>query len=247
MAIPYRQILRMAGIKTNAIAGVTASAIDASYTTTPLTSTQLGSADFPFSAIKDALVSVLGRIIRTYASVPNHPFRAYNTSQTVGILHKGLIPSTDASLNPVVGVYGAIKDATDGELLTKMPVQIIQTIIENPDTQLKGNYYHYEIIDDRLHHTRPSGTGGAKIDVVTFSASQVLTDISNNLNAPIPDACLDMAWTGLISTLFIDDEFLGQAQMCGQYFENCLAEMKAGATSFAPAPVMTASQAPGIS
>lgn len=242
MAIPYSQILRMAGMKANAIAGITAANIDSNYQVTPITNTQLGSADFPFSAIKDALVSVLGRIIRRYASVPNHPFRAFNLSQTGDIAHKGLIPSTDASSKPIVGVYGAIKDSSDGEVLTKMPVQIIAGIVENPNSQLKGSYYHYEIIDDRLHHTRTN----AKIDVVTFSASDILANIPSG-NAPIPDACLDMAWTGLVSTLFVDDEFLGQAQMCGQYFENCLAEMKAGAVSFAPAPVMTASQAPGIS
>src|SRR5262249_15901664 len=156
---------------------------------------------------KDALVSVLGRIIRTYASVPNHPFRAYNLSQTASIAHKGLIPSVDASSKPIVGIYGAIRDASDGEILTKMPAQIIQTIIENPDVQLRGDYYHYEIIDDRLHHTRTN----AKIDVVTFSAPDILTSIGANGDAPIPDACLDVAWTGLVSTLFIDDEFLGQA------------------------------------
>src|SRR5262249_46783771 len=98
---------------------------------------------------------------------------------------------------------------SDGEILTKMPVQIIQTIVENPDVQLKGNYYHYDIVDDRLHHTRTK----AVIDVVTFSASDIRTSLSATLNdanvAPIPDACLDMAWTGLVSTLFIDDEFPG--------------------------------------
>jgi len=219
---------------------VTASAIDSNYTTSPLTSTQLGSVDFPFSAIKDALVSVLGRIIRTYASVPNHPFRAYNILQTDNIAHKGAIPSVSSAASgnkAIVGAYGAIRDASDSEILTKMPVQIVQTIVENPDLQLKGDYHYYEIVDDRLYHTRTN----AKIDVVTFSAPDILTAIGGNGDAPIPDACLDVAWTGLVSTLFVDDEFLGQAQICAQYFENCLAEIKAGAVSFAPVPATTVS------
>jgi len=233
----------MAGIKSNAIAGVTSSQIESNYTTSPLTSTQLGSADFPLSAIKDALVSVLGRIIRTYAGVPNHPFRTNNLSQTADIAHKALIPSTDSAGKNIVGVYGAIKDSSDGELLTEMPEQIISGIVTNADTFLKGDYYGYKIIDGRLHHTRTN----AKIDVVTFSASDILTSIGANGDAPIPDACLDIAWTGLVSTLFVDDEFIQQSQMCAQYFENCLSEMKSGAAAFAPAPVLVSSQAPGIS
>src|SRR5215467_8390123 len=97
MAIPYKQILRRAGIKANAIAGVTGSQMETNYGIATLTGTQLGSVDFPFSNIKDALVSVLGRIIRTYASVPNHPFRAFNIVQTDIIAHRGLIPSVSSS------------------------------------------------------------------------------------------------------------------------------------------------------
>ena len=140
----------MAGIKANAVAGVTASQIEASYTTSPITATQLGSPDFPFSNIKDALVSVIGRIIRAYASVPNHPFRTYNLSQTDDIAHKGLIPSVDSAGKPIIGVYGAIRDSSDGEALTEMPEQIISGLVTNPDTFLKGDYYGYKIVSDRL-------------------------------------------------------------------------------------------------
>lgn len=192
---------------------------------------------------KDAVVDVVGRIIRTYAGVPNHPFRSYNVSQTSNIAHKGLIPSTNSSSVPIVGTYGAIRDATTGEECTEQPIQVIKTIVDNTDTRLKGTYYYFKQVSERLWHTRTN----VVIDVCTFSASDELTSVGANGNAPIPDACLDMAVAGLVAQYVIDDEYTNQAAFYGNYFEKCLGEMANGATTFAPAPVLVSSQAPVIS
>ena len=233
----------MAARRVNAVTGTTATALESAYTTSPLTTTQIGSTDFTLGMIKDNLVGVIGRIVKTYASVPGHPFRSYNVSATSNIAHKGLIPSTNSSSVPIIGVYGAIRDATTTEVLTEQPVQIIKTIVDNTDSQLKGQYYYYKLVSDRLYHTRTNVT----IDVCTFSASDELTAIGANGNAPIPDALLDVAAAGLVASLIVDDEFVQQATFYGNYFENCLAEMRGGATAFLPAPVLQNSQQPVVS
>lgn len=243
MSIPYRQIFRRAGIAVTAVTGTTASALTTNYLTSPLTSTQIGNTDFPFPVIADSLVSVIGTIVRAYASVPNHPFRTYNISQTSNIAHKGLIPSANSAGTPIVGVYGAIRDSSSGEECTEQPAQIIRTIIDNNNSALLRQYYHFKQVGDRLWHTRAN----VVMDVCTFSASDELTAINANGNAPIPDALLDAAWAGLVSTLFVDDEFITQAQMCGQYFQGVLSDIAQNKTSFLPAPVLQSSQQPAIS
>lgn len=242
MAVPYREIIRMAAIRTTTVAGSTAATLEANYLTSPLTTTQIGNTDFTFSVIKDSLVSVIGTIIRAYASVPNHPFRSYNISQTANIAHKGLIPSTDSASAPIVGVYGAIRDATTFEECTEQPIQIINSIVDGDDGLLLEHYY-FKQVSDRLWHTRTN----VVMDVCTFSASDELTAISANGDAPVPDAVLDLCWTGLVSTLFVDDEFLNQAEKCERYFQASLVDISQGKTSFAPAPVLISSQAPAIS
>lgn len=241
MSIPYRQILRRAGIAVTAVTGTTAATLEAAYTTSPLTSTQIGNTDFPFSTIKDSLVSVIGTIIRAYASVPNHPFRAYNVSQTASIAHKGLIPSTNSATKPIVGVYGAIRDASTGEECTEQPIQIINSIRDSSDLLLQ--HYYFKQVGERLWHTRTN----VVMDVCTFSASDELAAIAANGDAPIPDALFDAAWTGLVSTLFVDDDFVNQASACAQYVQNILADIAQNKTSFMPAPVLISSQAPAIS
>lgn len=227
----------------NAITGTTKTALESAYLTSPLTATQVGNTDFTFSMLGDSLVAVLGRIVRAYASVPGHPFRTYNTSQTANIANKGAIPSVNSASKPIVGVYGAIRNASTGEAMTEQPIQIIRTIVDDTDNRLKGTYDHYKIVDGRLYHTATN----AIIDVCTFSASDELVAFAANGNATIPDACLDLAVSGLVASLMIDDEFVAQASIHGQYFENCLAEMRNGAASFAPAPVHQSSQQPVIS
>jgi len=241
--IAYREILRAAGLRSNAIEGVTASQIEASYTATPLTSADLGSPDFPYSSVVDSLISVLGKIVRAYAFVQNHPFRNFNLSQTASIAHNAVIPSTNSVGYPIVGVYGAIRNASSGAVMTNMNEQIIDTIVSNTDSFLKGTYDYFAITGDRLKHTAQN----AVIDVCTFSDTVIRTGIAADGDAPIPDACYDIAVAGLISTLFIDDSYVNQAQAASVYFENQLQEIKSGAASFMPAPNFITSPTQAVS
>jgi hypothetical protein len=199
---------------------------------TPLTTSQIGNTDFTMSMIIDNMVSVIGSIIKAYAETENHPFRANNISQTVNIANKGLIPAVDSANKPIVGLYGAIRDAATGEELTRKSPQVVKSIVENTDTQLKGTYFYYARSGERLYHT----VANAVIDVITFSADTEMTQVAANANIPVPDACFDLAWTGLVASLMVDDEYVQQAAAHGQYFSNGLQSMKLGQTDFGAAP-----------
>lgn len=237
MSVPYRQLLRMAGARVNAVPGSTQTLKEAAYLTSPLTIAQLGTRDFPFSYIKDLCVAVVGEIIEAYSSVSNHPFRINNLSVTAALANKAQIPAVNSANKPVVGVYGAIKDSSDGGALTKQPFKLIQTMVDNTDTFLKGEYYYFDIIDRIIYHTRPT----VVIEVCTFSASDELTAIGANGNVPLPDAILACAVDGISARMIIDDEFASQSQIFAQYYATGLAGMRAGSQNYTPAPVAQSS------
>lgn len=243
MSLPYATIIRTAAVKVSAVVGRTKTELETNYLTSPLTTTQIGTVNFTKAMISDLLIGVVGKIIRAYAFVPSHPFRNYNITQTDNIAYKALIPSVDSNGDPILGVYGAIRDGSTGDELTEQPSQIIQTIVDNTDNALKGSYFYYKIIGERLAHTRPN----AIIDVVTFNASDQLDRLNANEDSPLPDSCLDLAWTGLCASLFLDEEFMQQAAACSQYFERGLVDLASGKTAFLPGPDLQSTQSPAIS
>jgi hypothetical protein len=231
----------MAAHRIRAITGTTPTALETAYLTTPLTTAEIGNVNFTLSMIKDNLVSVIGTIVRAYASVPNHPWRVVSLSQTANIANRALIPAANSAGRPIVGVYGAIRAAADGRVLTKQPVQLIESLLAGiVDESVRGTYHYYDIVDGRLIHTATN----AVIDVCTFDAATELAAIGTNGNAPIPDAALDLAWAGLVSNLVVDDEWVGQAQAHRNYFESEIARVMSGAASVAPAPQMAANVEP---
>jgi hypothetical protein len=244
MTFTYDKLIRQAAIRINAITGSTKAAKETSYGTAPLTATQLGSIDFPITALRDAAISTVAKIIRFYANLDNHPFKNFHTTTTANIAHKGNIPSVSSTNKPIIGNYGAVKNASTGEIMTEQPLQIIKTIVDNTDTFLKGSYDHYKIIGRRLHHTAANAT----IDVVTFSESDERTaaEASGGVT-PLPDAVFDIAWCNMVSLLIIDDEFTNQASLYGNYVQNELNALAGGATNFAPAPTLINTSAPGVS
>lgn len=243
MSVPYRQLLRMAGLRVNAIPGATQVIKDATYLASPLTILQLGSRDFNFSYIKDLCVAIVGEIIEAYAGVSNHPFRVFNLSSTATIAHLGQIPSTNSAGKPIVGVYGAIKDSSSGRILTKQSSQLIQTLVDDTDNFIKGDYYYFDIIDRILYHTRTN----AVVEVCTFSASDELTSLNANGNVPLPDAILSMAVDGMSARMIVDDEFIGQAQIFASYYQAGLSVLRQGGVTYAPAPIAQSSVDPRVS
>lgn len=230
MSFVYRYLLRNAAIRVNAVTGATKTARETSVTTSPLTASEIGSADFPPTILHDAAISSVARLVRAYAFVKDHPFRDHNTSQTANIAHKGAIPSTNSASLEIVGVHGAVRDATDGEELTEQPTQLINSIVG--DANLKDEYYYYKKRGNRLYHTRTN----AVIDVVTFDEATERAAIAANGTCSLPDALFDAAWYGTVAALITDESYANQASFHETYVQNVIMEIKQGKIVFAPPP-----------
>lgn len=230
--IGYDKIIRNAALRVSALKGGTSVAKEANLAITPLTATQIGTLDFPITSIKDAVLSNVGRLVRAYASVKNHPFRTYNLSQTGSLANEAILPSLNSASKPIVGVWGAIRDASTGDACSKQSAQIIRSIVSDTDNFLKGEYYYYDFVGDRIEHTRAN----VVIDVCTFDEPTERAAMNAGGNCPLPDALFDAAWCGALSYLVIDDAYWQQAQVYDKYVNQIIGELNNGGTVFSPAP-----------
>lgn len=228
MAFSYNKLIRQAALRVGAITGSTAAAKQASLGTTPLTTSVAGSVEFPLTALQDAAIGACARLVRAYASVDGHPFRAFNMSQTGDITSGSLIPAVDSTSRPIVGVLGTVRAQSSGAPMTQKSLQVILSIIG--DAQLKRTYNYYHIRDQRLY-----ATATAVIDVVTFDETAERSAVANG-NTPLPDALFDAAWCAMAALLATDDAYFNQAQAWNAYVENVIAEIRGGQTQFGAPP-----------
>lgn len=232
MSVSYATILRQAALRVNALVGTTAAALEATYAAS-LTSSSFDSADFPFTAFKDTCLLVEEKLANVVANLrikevsPTgvvtyryHEWRPSLTSQTADIAHKALIPSTDASSNKIIGVYGSVFDSSDGTALEEMPLQDIRIAVRNAGSWVLVPVYGFQIVGSRMHHTRTN----VKADVCTFNRTTRQTAIDTLTNSILlPDAAEEAYVCGITSMLVRDDAFTAQAQIYRNYFNETLA------------------------
>lgn len=239
MATSIETVLRQAILRVNGIVGTSASTLQTNYTTSPLTTTQVDSADFPFASYRDAFHSIESRLASAIASVGNHPWRRVLQSQTADIAHEAAIPSTNAAGDPIVGVYGAVFDSTDGTQCTEMAMDDIRIAVRNANSWVLVPIYGYKIDGGRIFHTRTN----VKIDVCTYNrTTQAALGITASML--LPDPLEEALVAGMVSLLVRDDAFTAQAQVYRGYFNDALASIAQGLTSVAsksiPVPSLVA-------
>lgn len=241
MATSYNSVIRQAAIRINGIAGTTSAALEAAYITTPLTTTQLDSADFPLSVLKDTCLLVEEKLATAIANTGNHPWRRILQSQTADIAHEAAIPSTDSGSNQIIGIYGSVYDSSDGSVCSEMAMDDIRIAVRNANSWLVTPVYGFKIDGGRIFHTRTN----VKIDVCTYNRTTRQTAIDTLTNAILlPDALEEAYVNGTVSLLVRDDAFTQQAQTYRGYFNDALASIAQGLTSVAsksiPAPTLVA-------
>lgn len=236
MALTYRQILRQASRSINAVTGTNKVDLETAYMTSPLTATQIGNTNFTISMIIDKMLGVVGQIVAAYASVPGHPFRAFNLSQTASLANGAAKPSVNSASRPIVGAFGTVRDATSSAICKKKSAQLIESLLIGvADGSVTGTYHYYDWFEDRIVHTRTN----VVVDVCTWDLTVELAAVAANGNAPLPDAAMPVAVAGLVSELIVDDEFTQQAAIFRNYFEGTLSDIRTGKAQFAPAPPLT--------
>lgn len=222
MACTYNSIIRQAALKVNAIVGATVATIASNYGTTPLTSGQFQSVDFPINFFLDTCILVEEKLANRIAFNREHPWRASLYSFTAIIPNFGLIPTTDSFLKPIIGVMGAVHDSTSGVICQEKPIDVIRRRVRNANDYFKTDVYYYAYDGIRVTHTRAN----VQIDCCVYDRAARRTAI-DTLTNPIllPDTLEEAYVNGMVSMLIRDDEFIQQAAIHRGYFEQTLQDI----------------------
>lgn len=225
MSVTYEQIIRQAAKRCMAIipsGGALAANYETAYATSPITSTQLNSPDFPWTAWKDSLLTIEEKLARRIANNRNCSYRTNISTQTDTLTNLQLLPSADSGLNKIIGEWGDVKDPTTGQICTVKPVPRIRRIV-SLGSYLRLDYYYYNLIaSQRITHTRPT----VVIDVCTFNRTTRTTAINTITNAILLSDALEEAYVcGLTSMMVGDDNFTVQAGVYRTYLDDTLKEI----------------------
>ena len=162
------------------------------------------------------------------ASTATNPLRPFIESQTDTLAYGAQI-STNAAGLPVVGAYGAVRDAENSQPLTLNEIEDIQARNINPNSMFKLAVYQYAILGDRIFATR----AGVIVDVCGYERPD--TD-SLDLESDIllPDVLGPAVVQGAIAECFRDDEYLEQAARAGTIYSGWVNGLRAGMARIEP-------------
>lgn len=240
----YEQIIRAVALRVQAIAGSSSAAVQSAYVTTPITTTQIDSPDFPLAPLQDACINAEEKLAHAIANAGNHPWRANLASVTGSLAHKAALPAVSTGSKPIIGIWGSVYDASSGIVCTEKPLEVIRRLVQNPGSFYVLSNYFFKIDGQRIYHTRTN----VVIDCCIYSRSDQTTRIATVTNTILlPDVLEEAYVAGALSVLLRDDAFMPQAAIFRSYFNDTLAQIGQGLTSVPPksipGPVMTANQA----
>lgn len=222
----YNTLLRELAITTNALAGTaTPAGLNTVYNTVPLTiasfNAATGSAVFPFSFLKDKILNAQEALFMALAFTAANPLRGFIESQTDALAYGAPILVNAAGL-PVVGAYGAVRDADSGEPCTLNELEQIR-LRHQASSWMVLQVYEYAILDKRIYHTREE----VIVDVCAYERPDTDTlDLTSDIL--LPDILGPAIVQGAIAECFRDDEYLEQAARAGAIYSGWLTALKAG-------------------
>jgi hypothetical protein len=230
MSLTYNYILRQSALAVNALTGTTAVQLQSSYSTTPLTSANFKSADFPLSNFLDRIRVVEGRLAQAIAQVPDFEWRSYLKAQTSNVADNAELPTVSSANDPIIGVLGAIRDSSNQTEFREKPLYRVLARIRSASAFVSPVYY-YAIDGNRLRHTRTN----VVIDVCVYNAATAVTRIATLTNNIIlPDVLEDAYVSGVVSMMVRDDAFEKQAALYRGYYMDVLQNISQGGTQIAP-------------
>ncbi len=233
MSTAYRTILAEVSVRCNALVGALPATLETNYTTSPLTTTQIESSIFPYSAIKDAILDTEGKLAWAVADTRAHPWRQYFSDQTAALGSPETLPSQSGSGAPIIGAWGEVTDESNGLVCSEMPLDVVRRML----IQITTGYsviplYWFNITAGRITHTR----NNVNIYCCVYNRATQATALTGNGNILLPDALAQAYVAGTVATLVRDDEFVQQSQVYRDYFNNALDSISKGLTLVNSAP-----------
>jgi hypothetical protein len=225
--LTYGRILANAALRLGgggSIVGSSTAQIEANFNQVNFGAAHVDNPAFPFSALRDAVVMAEEQIALAIASTRNHPLRAVLKNTTPPLAAYADIPKFDKDGAPIIGEFGAVRDAATKKICTINRIRKIERLINNPNDWYQGEYFYYNYADEAIIHTRPS----VRIEVCSYSRAARIAAAANNQETLFPDALEYMYLCGTIKYCFRPDESPETNKYFGGDFDLGLAEIKQG-------------------
>lgn len=228
MAVSYGEIIKQIALRSGvggSVVGSDMATIEANYNQANFGASHVDNASFPFSAMKDAVLLAEERIAQTVASVKNHALRIYLRGTSDALANRAALPDSDSSGDPVIGVIGAVRDATDNRILTDDKTVVeIERLIRLGAGALKTKHYFYQIVGATILHTRTN----VLAEVCKYNKATQKALVNSNGAILFPDALEEMYVSGAIAAMFREDEAPETVKVYMEYFASGLKRLEGG-------------------
>lgn len=239
----YHDILASTALTVNALYGTSATQLQITYSTRPLTDELFISSIFPMNAIRDRILNAEQRLAVAISDSGNHPWRSFLISETAPLANGAIMPSVDKNGIGVIGIYGNVLDGANPALVCTIPDDQEQEMIRRytlaPQLWLNP-LYNYSLDGNGITHTRTTVT--VQVCVYDYATQQAAFDADDMIL--LPDALAPAYIAGAVAGLVRDDEFMQQAAVFAQYFTASEQAIRQGLTSVGqmaqPAPMAPA-------
>lgn len=225
MSVTYTRLVSEVGLRVRALNITTAASASAAYA-----AQTWKSARFPVESIQDAILNAVAHFAQVIAETANHPWRVYFLTVTGNLADKAAIPSAVSS-KPIIGVYGEVRDSSDGRHCSPKNVSMIERII-----RLAYDDYYFAIVGGKIRHTRTN----VVMDVCTYDAATERAALAAG-NMILPDPLEPAVVAHALSQLVVTDEYAGQAGYYGGFASGVADQIRNGLTSvdsvLKPAPM----------
>ncbi len=195
-----------------------------------VTPTQLDTPAFTQSIITDAILAAQATIIKTICETSNHTWRGLYLSNTANIASGAVVPTVDSSNKQILGVLGAVKDATSSITCTEVDYNSIRRYLVGIAL---GDHtiplYYHTFADERIFHTRTN----VVIGVCTYDHATELTAIATQSNpVKVPEAMLNVLVSGAVALVAANEspDLAPLAQAHAEFFSSSLALIRQGLT-----------------
>lgn len=207
MAVAYQTILAAVALRINALVGATVAALETTYTTSPLTSANFQSTIFPFTAIKGAVLNAEEKLAQRIANNADDPLRQYMANVTANLASPSTLPSLSTDSKPIIGIWGAVRDASSGIVCSQMPLDLVRR--RSSATTMVLPVWWFNITGGRIEHTRTN----VVIECCVYSRTDQLAIFDADGDILLADALEPDYISEALAILVRDDEFMEQAKL----------------------------------
>ncbi len=151
MPINYFTIKKECALRSAQLEGTDAASLEMAYNNATFTSS-LDGAEVPASSFKTVILNIEKELAHIIGSDASHPYRTFLYAESDPLANLASTPSLDSNGVEFVGVFDAVRDASNNIPCTFQPPQTLEDLNNTffDTTEL----YNYSIRGNRIQHTR---------------------------------------------------------------------------------------------